>query len=157
MERYPDNFEGPDDREEDFTPEPDAEEGFERDSFDGSDPDSERSPAGPEWFDDRWLRANGVERTDDGEIVRVGTPVLVLLTEPGEIATPGEEMDAALREFGMLAWRRRRATMAGTLIEQFRIADRSRREWIAQNPFAAFWAATARSGPRRRRGSRRRS
>lgn len=162
MERYPDNFEGPYDDEEDFTPERGGEDGFDHDSLDESGADSAAAPAGAdpaglEWFDDRWLRANGVERSDDGDIVRVGTPVLVLLTEPGEIAMPGEEMDTALREFGMLAWRRRRATMAGTLIEQFRAADRSRREWIAQNPFAAFWAATARSGPRRRRSSRRRS
>ncbi len=157
MDRYPDNSESFDEREDDFTPDDgfDAGDGPEFSSESGAPSDG--TPVGPEWFDSRWLRANGAVRTDSGDIVRIGAPVLVLLTKPGDTASPGEEMDEALRGFGMLAWPRRRPTMVGTLLDQLQRADRSRRQWIVQNPFAAFWAATARSGPRRRRGSKRRA
>lgn len=153
MERNRDNF-------EDFGQEPRDEEG--RESFGDGTP--EFSPgedhetvarAGDEWFDPMWLRANGARLNDDGSMTRTGAPVLLLLASPAQAASPGQEFDEVMRVFGMLAWPRVRRLRAGTLLEQMRRAEGVRRAWLAENPLAAFWAMTARTGPRRRRTYRR--
>ncbi len=157
MERNPHNF---DDFSEDFDPRFSANENHSDDATDPAageptevGPDADR---GPEWFDPRWLRANGASQTEDGDILQTGTPILVMVGAPADAASPGEEMDAALRVFGMLAWQRNRPARAGTLLEQMLRAESARRDWLQKNPFAVFWAATARTGPRRRRTSPRR-
>lgn len=160
MNNNSDNFDFPSDQN--FgADEPDFGSGGEREfkENDGA-PDMEGAETiadlGPEMFDPMWLRANGATLNEEGDILRVGAPVLVLVAAPADIASPGEEMDATLRAFGMLAWQRNRPARAGTLLEQMLHAERARRTFLEQNPFAVFWAATARTGPCRRRTSPRR-
>ncbi len=155
MSNNSDNF------DPDFSPDFDPEREDDREA--GVDPASDPSGAelasdlGPEMFDPLWLRANGAVQSEDGNILQTGTPILVMIGAPADAASPGEEMDAALRVFGMLAWPRARPSRAGTLLEQMLRAESARREWLQNNPFAVFWAATARTGPRRRRTSPRRN
>ncbi len=150
MERDRDNF-------EDFGSEEPIFPGDETPEF-SHDQSGHPTPVGPEWFDRNWLRANGAATNEEGDIVRVGSAVLVLLASPAELAIPGQELDESLRSRGMLSWARRRATRAGTLMEQLTQAEANRKAWIEANPFAVFWAATAIARPttRRRRSSPRR-
>lgn len=110
---------------------------------------------GDEWFDPMWLRANGARLNEDGSVTRTGAPVLLLLASPTQTASPGEELDEVMRVFGMLAWPRHRRHRVPTLAEQMLGADRARKAWMVSNPLATLWAATARTGPRRRRTFRR--
>lgn len=140
----------------DFDPEREDDREFDPDSSAESTGGEIASDLGPEWFDPLWLRANGASQSEDGNILQSGTPILVMVGSPADAASPGEEMDTALRVFGMLAWPRVRPSRAGTLLEQMLRAESARREWLQKNPFAVFWTATARTGPRRRRTSPRR-
>lgn len=160
MNHNADNFDR--DLDPDFDAgEPDLEGGSEREFTSNNEPSGPNATdathdLGPEWFDPRWLRANGAIFNEDGSIIRVNSPTMVMVGAPADAASPGEEMDVVLCAFGMLAWPRVRSTRVGTLLEQMQSAKTARREWLRENPFAAFWAATARTGPRRRRISPRR-
>lgn len=154
MKHNSDNFD-PDFRP-DFDPERDDDRNPESDAAPDAAGGELAADLGPEMFDPRWLRANGASQSEDGDILQTGTPILVMVGAPADAASPGEEMDAALRVFGMLAWPRARPSRAGTLLEQMLRAENARRDWLQKNPFAVFWAATARTGPRRRRTSPRR-
>jgi hypothetical protein len=146
MERNRDNF-------EDFGSEEPIFPGDNTPEF-SHDQSGRPAPVGPEWFDRNWLRANGAATNEAGDVVRVGSAVLVLLASPAELAIPGQELDQSLRSRGMLSWTRRRPSRAGTLMEQLTRAEANRKAWIEANPFAVFWAATAiakvTSGRRRR-------
>lgn len=173
MERNSDNFgdfgEEPRNEDESFG---DGAPGFSRDDEGGASERTSAMRVGDEWFDPMWLRANGARVNEEGEVERIGAsalepgrvPVLVLMADAMELASPGEEMEARMRAWGAMAWTRRRAHDASgggripTLLEQLDLSDRKRRAWIEKNPFAVFWAATAmpKDGPRRRRRSPRR-
>lgn len=175
MERHGDNF-------EDFGEEPrnedesfgDGTPGFSREDEAAAPERTSAMRVGDEWFDPMWLRANGARVNADGEVERIGVsasgsgpvrvPVLVLIADAMELASPGEEMESRMRAWGAMAWKRRRGRSVNgggrvpTLLEQLDESDRVRRAWISENPFAVFWAATATptNAPGRRRRAPRR-